>query len=327
MTEASPFHAGERLVQQRAGVAERRTEFNAAVIRDYMPDQHRGFYSLLPFIVIGAVDPDGDVWATLRAGYPGFLHSPDEKTLRCALSPDPDDPAQAGLYDGAAVGLLGIELNTRRRNRLNGTLHTLPDGFDVEVEHAFGNCPQYIQLRHLHYRRDPAAPFPAVTMRSDRLTARAEDMIAGADTFFVASYADLPDGRRQVDVSHRGGRPGFVRIAPDGSLIVPDFAGNQMFNTLGNFAANPRAGLVLFDDATGDVLQMTGRVGLLFDPADMAVFQGAERFWQLRPEKVILREAAFALVAEAPEDGLSPATLRTGTWKPDIEPLTAQKEL
>ena len=40
---------------------------------------------------------------------------------------------------------------------------------------------------------------------------------------------------RQVDVSHRGGKAGFVRIGEDGVMTMPDFAGNLFFATLGNF--------------------------------------------------------------------------------------------
>jgi predicted pyridoxine 5'-phosphate oxidase superfamily flavin-nucleotide-binding protein len=53
-------------------------------------------------------------------------------------------------------------------------------------------------------------------------------------------------------VSHRGGRPGFVRIDGDDTLTVPDFNGNRFFNTLGNLAVHPRAGLLFIDFDNGD---------------------------------------------------------------------------
>ncbi|TFW08490.1 flavin-nucleotide-binding protein, partial [Oxalobacteraceae bacterium OM1] len=36
----SPFHDGERAVQQRVGVADKVETSGRRVIRDYMPDQH-----------------------------------------------------------------------------------------------------------------------------------------------------------------------------------------------------------------------------------------------------------------------------------------------
>ncbi|MBP2158766.1 MULTISPECIES: pyridoxamine 5'-phosphate oxidase family protein [Asticcacaulis] len=305
----SPFHDGEVRLQDAAGVMEKTRAFNAVVIRDHMPEQHRDFYPLLPFIVIGAVDDDGRPWATLRAGQPGFMWSPDPRALSVRLPPDADDPADEGLTEGRAIGLLGIELHTRRRNRLNGTVHRTPSGFVVAVEHAFGNCPKYIQIRHALPRPNAVRGAPEI---SDDLTVRARTIIAAADTFFVASFADLAHGR-QVDVSHRGGRPGFVCIGDDGWLTVPDFSGNRMFNTLGNFAVTPKAGLVFFDDATGDLLQMTGRVELELS-ADAHAFNGAERFWRFRPERVVLRPGALALRLQADASGISPNNLRTGTW-------------
>ena len=306
---SGPFHDGEVRMQDSAGVMEKTRAFNAVVIRDYMPDQHRDFYPLLPFVVIGAVDDEGRPWATLRAGPPGFMWSPDPRALSVRLAPDADDPADEGLREGRAIGLLGIELHTRRRNRLNGTVHKTPSGFVVAVEHAFGNCPKYIQIRYARPRPDAIKGAPEIT---DGLTERARAIISAADTFFVASYADTPGGR-QVDVSHRGGRPGFVRIGDDGWLTLPDFSGNRMFNTLGNFAVNPKAGLVFFDDATGDLVQMTGRVELDLS-ADAHVFDGAERFWRFLPERVIVRPGALPIHLEADPDGLSPNNLRTGTW-------------
>ena len=64
-----------------------------------------------------------------------------------------------------------------------------------------------------------------------------------------------------IDVSHRGGKPGFVRV-DDGVggtvLTFPDFRGNFFFNTLGNITAHPKAGLLFVDHETGGVLQLTG---------------------------------------------------------------------
>jgi predicted pyridoxine 5'-phosphate oxidase superfamily flavin-nucleotide-binding protein len=120
-------------------------------------------------------------------------------------------------------------------------------------------------------------------------------MVEGADTFFVASYVDRDNGERQVDVSHRGGNAGFVRVGADGVLTIPDFAGNRFFNTLGNILVNSKAGLVFVDFETGDMLQMTGNAEVLLDSPDIATFQGAERLWRFTPEKIVLRPDALPL--------------------------------
>ena len=317
----SPWHAGEITLQQGLGVAERMAIAGQKVIRDHMPDQHRAFFAQLPFLVAGAVDAAGDVWATLLTGTPGFAHSPDPRTLAFALARDGADPADAGLNDGDAIGLLGIELHSRRRNRMNGHVRRSgDDGFAVQVEHSFGNCPQYIQLRDWRMVDQPAVA-PGQVVRQDHLDAAARAMIAAADTFFVASYLG-GDAGRQVDASHRGGKPGFVRIEADGALTIPDFAGNLHFNTLGNFLLNPRAGLTFVDFASGDLLQMTGEAEVILEAPEIAAFQGAERLWRFRPRIVVRRPAALPLRWTFRD--WSANSLMTGSWEDAASRLQAQ---
>lgn len=305
----SPWHAGERQLQAHVGVAERMEAFGRKVIRSEMPDQHRTFYQQLPFLLYGAVDADGNPWASILEGTPGFAHSPEPSLLQFDTLPSADDPAQ--LQDGAAIGLLGIELHTRRRNRLNGRVGAMTvGGFGVTVDQSFGNCPQYIQLRQ--FRSVPLAdPSTRIAEHFSELDDAARAAITGADTFFVASYVDI-DGQRAVDVSHRGGQAGFVQV--DGNrLTIPDFAGNLHFNTLGNLLINPRAGLLFIDFNSGDLLHLSGRTEIVLEGPQIEAFQGAERLWTFHVERVVRRPAALALRWRF--DGMSPTSLLTGTWE------------
>lgn len=311
----SPWHTGERILQASAGVDARLAEVGPRVVRDYMPDQHRDFFAQLPSIVIGTVAPDGRPWATVRAGRPGFLHSPDPRVLDVAIVRDADDPADAGMEDGNAIALLGIEPMTRRRNRMNGVIdRTGPQRFRVSVGQSFGNCPQYIQKRDGIFTRDPAEPNTVPPQAMTALDDRARALIGHADSFFVASYVDLAGGQRQVDVSHRGGKPGFVRIDDDGGLTIPDFAGNTYFNTLGNMMVNPVAGLVFISYPTGDLLQLTGRTEILTDSPEITRFDGAQRLWRFLPEQIVRRDRALPLRWDFIPGGASPQALATGSW-------------
>src|SRR5205085_4463952 len=164
----------------------------------------------------------------------GFLSSPDPKTLHVGAYPEEDDPAAEGIAVSSRVALLGIELPTRRRNRMNGRVIDLDvSGFTVAVEQSFGNCPQYIQRRDYRSRRPPQY---AATEPLARYDDWALDLIRRADTLFVASSTSPGQSVSGggADVSHRGGRPGFVAIAADGAIEIPDYRGNRFFNTLGN---------------------------------------------------------------------------------------------
>lgn len=307
----SPWHAGEKQLQEKVGIAERMEVLGQKVIRDYMPDQHREFYRQLPFMIAAAVDGAGQPWATLIEGEQGFVTSPDPRQLSFDLSAmalDPLDPACSGLGAGEAIGLLGIELHTRRRNRINGHIRQASaQGLEIAVEHSFGNCPQYIQLRQ--YRR--VHERGGERLDATELDARTRAMVEDADTFFVASYIEHEDGRRSVDVSHRGGRAGFVRVEGN-RLTIPDYAGNLHFNTLGNLSVNPRAGLLFVDFTSGDVLQLGGRAEIILESPLINAFEGAERLWTLDVEQVVLRPAATSLRWAFEE--YAPTSLMTGTW-------------
>lgn len=315
----SPWHAGEKRLQEQAGVAQRMEVFGQKVIRDYMPDQHRDFYRQLPFLVAGAVDASGRPWATLLEGAQGFVSSPDPRQLLIDTALVNDDPATSGLAAGGAIGLLGIELHTRRRNRINGRIQAVNGSqLEVKVEHAFGNCPQYIQLRAYTRVDEPAqGRLDSATLDADAVT-----MISNADTFFVASYIDHEDGQRSVDVSHRGGRPGFVKVEGN-RLTIPDYAGNLHFNTLGNLLENPQAGLLFVDFGTGNVLQLTGRTDVVLDSPLIKAFEGAERLWTLEVEQVVVRRAGVSLRWAFEE--YAPTSLMTGTWA-EAEQRLQQRE-
>ena len=291
----SPWHRGEIALHRQLGVEARMDEVGRRMVRDHLIDQHREFYPLLPMVVMGTVDGDDDVWATLRAGWPGFLHAPDAGRLSVELERDFADPAEIGMDDGSSVALLGIDLGTRRRNRLNGILSRRAGGFEISVHQSFGNCPKYIHIRRPNFIRDPLQP-PVITPReSPVLTGADRALVERADSFFVATFVDHA-GMRQVDVSHRGGRPGFVHIGEDGWLTIPDFSGNRFFNTLGNISLNPRAGFVFPDFATGGLLQMTGTADHVVAPPGGCTVEGAERYWRFRPHRTVWRADALPLV-------------------------------
>jgi predicted pyridoxine 5'-phosphate oxidase superfamily flavin-nucleotide-binding protein len=310
------FHAGEVALQQRAGVAQRMADVGPRVIRSYMPEQHRDFFAQLPFVVLGSVDAQGQPWASVLAGPPGFIRSPDAARLRVQALPAASDPLAASLAEGAPIGMLGIEPHTRRRNRVNGRVTALDGGgFGVAVEQSFGNCPKYIQAR------EPvlAERVEGVATLGTQLDAAALRLVQGADTFFIASAhpGAGQGGEHGVDVSHRGGKPGFVRVDGDAVgpqwLTVPDLVGNYFFNTLGNLLLQPQAGLLFIDFETGDLLHLAVRAEIVWDAPELARYPGAQRLLRLQVQQVLRRPSALALRWGAAS--LSPALEATSAWQ------------
>lgn len=310
------FHAGEQALQARVGLRERMAAVGTVVMRDHMPEQHRTFFTQLPFIVVGSVDAAGQPWASVLAAPPGFVGSPDDKTLTVQALPLQADPLHGNLRVGASLGLLGIEPHTRRRNRMNGTVSAMDgQGFTVQVAQSFGNCPKYIQAREPVYVPSATGAAPAVH-RAAGLDAAARTLLSQTDTLFIASahtgaQAGSMHPAHGVDVSHRGGKPGFVRVEGD-TLTVPDFSGNFFFNTLGNLAVNPRAGLLVKDYATGDLLYLAVEAQIIWDGPQVDRFAGAQRLLRLHVTHMLRTPGALPLRWGAAQ--LSPALDATGEW-------------
>jgi uncharacterized protein len=310
---SSPWHEGERAAQARAGVRDRMELTGGRSIRPFMTEQHRAFFAQLPFVLVGSVDSAGLPSASLLSGPPGFATSPDPRRLDIAAMPVAGDPLRAALRHDAPLGVLGIELPTRRRNRVNGRIISRDErGFSLAVDQSFGNCAQYIQRRdYIGWREDtPAQKVEPLAA----LDPEARQLILSTDTFFIASaaWAEGPAASRGVDVSHRGGQPGFLAIEPDGSVLVPDFRGNRYFNTLGNLMVNPRAGLLFLDFERGYLLQLSGATEILWEGPEVRAFRGAERMWRFRPSSGRWLRGGLPLRLALRE--ISPHALRTGTW-------------
>ncbi|MDN3719805.1 flavin-nucleotide-binding protein [Roseibium salinum] len=243
---ASPFHEGERIVQERLGVR-KVEEWARKAIRSFMPDQHREFFEAQPFLIMAARDAEGRPWATLVEGDDGFVRSPDPTSLEIRSRPVHGDALEGAFQPGADLAILGIELATRRRNRANGRIGRA-DGetIDFKLDQSFGNCPQYIRARDIW--RSPDEPAPRV-VRGTRLSASQKRWIGTANTFFIGTgYRGEGDNPAfGLDVSHRGGERGFVEVPSDSRIRFPDYAGNDYYNTLGNILKDARTGLLFLD--------------------------------------------------------------------------------
>ncbi|MFC0227344.1 pyridoxamine 5'-phosphate oxidase family protein [Serratia aquatilis] len=296
------FHPDEVRAQMLAG-------FDAVSgnIFPVMPEQHREFFHSLPYLFVATLDENRWPVATVFSGPEGFLRSPDPEHLRISSQRRADDPAQAALYPGQPVGALGLDFSNRRRNRVNGVIsRTDKNRVEIAVQQSFGNCPQYIQQRELTAVADPIKSIE----RLGKLDNEARTMIQQADTCFVASYAHGGSRLGGIDISHRGGRPGFIYLAGE-TLWVPDFRGNRYMNTLGNLLAQPRAALLFIDFEQGDILHLQGETQILWRTENVIV-EGAERYWRFDITRVWRFRQAFTWRGR--NVAFSPTTLRTGIW-------------
>lgn len=280
MTDHRKYHEGELAVQARVGVG----GDGLGAQEMYRPAMAQGvqhFLAAQQLAVVATLDKDGRPWASLRSGEPGFLRALDEHTLEIGGYSHPDDPLLANLAKPGPAGVLAMNLAARQRIRLNGDARMDSAGsVIVSLNQVYGNCPQYIQAREVHGEREARSN---ESRRAERLDDRLRGWLESADTFFLAT-AHPGSG---VDASHRGGKPGFVRVDNDNRFVFPDYAGNNMFNSLGNIASYPRAGLLFPDFESGATLQITGAAGIIWEGPQIAEFRGARRLVTIDIEKIV----------------------------------------
>lgn len=312
--DESPFHEGELAIQSRLGIKDQMDWQGRRIIREYLPKQHRKFYAQLSYIILGTLDKYDSPWASILVGEPGFMITPDDRTLQIETRPLAGDPLNENLILGADIGVLGIELQTRRRNRMNGMVSQIDgDRFSIDVKQSFGNCPQYIQARMFEFVESQAGN-SSNGKKIESLGESEQNLIANADTFFIASsyQSNSASSTNGVDVSHRGGKPGFVHIDDENTLTIPDFSGNGHFNTLGNLELNPRAGLLFVDFERGDLLYLTGTTEVIWSGVEISNFVGAEQLIRFHLKLGYLVKASLPLRWTPPH--FSPFLQRTGSW-------------
>lgn len=281
----NPFHEGELLVQQQAGeVGE--AQQNGRIIADTLLKGAFKFIEQQPMVILGSVDAQHNIWASVLFGHPGFIKPVDPQTIEFDLTQailQPDDPFWVNIHHDTCIGMLVIEFASRRRLRINGTItQKTSEQLSLHVLESYPNCPKYIQRRQLNLNLKEVPNQLSEPRSGQSLTSEQQKWIKSADTFFVASAHPT----RGVDASHRGGNPGFVQVIDPRTLRIPDYLGNSLFNTLGNLVVNPHAGLIFLDWDRSRTLQLIGRTTIQWNLDDPTYPTGStHRYWDFKVEQ------------------------------------------
>ncbi|WP_417317381.1 pyridoxamine 5'-phosphate oxidase family protein [Emcibacter sp.] len=282
--DISPFHEGEQKMQDIARRRKLTERIGRRFIRPFLTEEHQEFFRGLSYLFLSARDEDGWPQPFILHEDSPFITVPDEEHLVLhSLVP--------GLEEGQRVGLLGLDFSNRRRNRVNGHVAAREeDHVILRVDQAFGNCPKYIDIREM-----ARPPLPGPESIYNKATPEIRDMIRESRRFFIASGYDTfqNNGLSGMDISHRGGAPGFVQVHAPDRLIFPEYAGNNYFNTLGNILMDGRAGLLFANFDTGARLRVLGNARVIFNNFEETGWQAqpntpeAKRLVQIEIEKVL----------------------------------------
>jgi uncharacterized protein len=142
----------------------------------------------------------------------------------------------------------------------------------------------------------------AVLKQIDRLDEHCRRFIAASPLVLLAT-----SGGAGADCSPRGDAPGFVQVADERTLLLPDRRGNNRLDSLRNLVENPAVGLLFLVPRVNESLRVNGRGAISRDPALAERFAVGEK----RPTTVLVVTVEAAFIQ------CSRALVRSDLWNPD----------
>ncbi|KAF2429305.1 oxidoreductase-like protein [Tothia fuscella] len=285
-----PWHTGETRMHTLMNVPE-----NDNPTAYTLTPQAAYLLQRAPLLALGTLDSEGRPWTTLLGGENGFARPLGGDMVGLRVDVDAEfDPVVEVLVPrgrrgagevvkgeevergkGLLVGGLTIDLMTRKRVKIAGRMvvgAVSGEGSDkgermgvgemqlvCKIEQSLGNCPKYLNKKDIR----PAPAHPKLISKSAQLSPEGIALLAKADLFFISSSNSTKD----MDTNHRGGPPGFVRLLANdisgAQIVYPEYSGNRLYQTLGNLVTTSKAGIVIPDFETGDVLYITGTTEIL----------------------------------------------------------------
>ena len=158
------------------------------------------------------------------------------------------------------------------------------------------------QLREVY----PLPARPSVAKEVDHLDPHCRTFIAHS-TFMIMATSDAAGN---LDVSPKGGPPGFVTVLDDHRLAVPDLSGNNRLDSIGNLVERPGIALLFCIPGLDETLRVNGRATITADPAVL----DASEVRGIRPRVAIGVDVATAFIHCAK------ALRRGSVWQPDEWP-------
>jgi predicted pyridoxine 5'-phosphate oxidase superfamily flavin-nucleotide-binding protein len=208
----------------------------------------------------------------------------DSKTLVFATAPNADQGEWSRINTPSqGIGMILVDVERRLRYRINGRARQPADSsrfsnewphagrvIEVAVAQSYTNCGARVAAAHDLAQDSKATPAPAAWANlphQDRISTTLKEFIESRPFFFMATCTRAGD----CDCSYKGRNPldsHVVRVIDDRTLVMPDYSGNSMFNTIGNILNNDRASLLFIDVQKGVMNRINGRATVLDDPAE-----------------------------------------------------------
>ena len=142
------------------------------------------------------------------------------------------------------------------RIRINGKANIVDNKIIVSIDEAYANCPKYIKKRiHNEFEKKNAYKH---LIHESKITEEFKKVLSNSDTFFLSSSHK----EKGADISHKGGKKGFVKVISNTEIEFIDMPGNNLYNSLGNIYANSLVNLLFIDFINNDTYLIIGKASI-----------------------------------------------------------------
>jgi uncharacterized protein len=252
----SVYHDGERYIQEQMGVRDKSDSLSSMIYHE-MPVVAAQFLESLNFAVVTFSTSNQELFSSVLFDINSFITILHTKEIVINLEKSSFIPDNILGEKNLNIGLLGLEFENRMRIRVNGKGKIEDNKLFLVIDEVYSNCPKYINDRKIVGKVDFFND--SILDKYTTLVNECKKIIENSDTFFIATNHE----NKGSDISHKGGKKGFLKIISPTQLEFDDFPGNNMYNTLGNIYTNPNISILIVDFASNDILHINGHAKII----------------------------------------------------------------
>jgi len=252
----SVYHDGERYIQEQMEVRDK-SDSRSSMIYQEMPVVAAQFLESLNFAVLTFSNSKQELFSSVLSDFNSFITILNSKEIVMNLEKSSFIPSDILEEKNLNIGILGLEFENRMRIRVNGKGKIKDNKLHLIIDNVYSNCPKYINDRKIIGKVDFFNN--SIIHKYAILEKACKKIIEYSDTFFIASSYE----NKGADISHKGGKKGFLKILNPTELKFNDFPGNNMYNTLGNIHINPNISILIVDFVNNDILHINGQAKII----------------------------------------------------------------
>lgn len=252
----SVYHEGEVYIQELMGVRTISDSLSSMIKKD-MSVVATQFLKTLSFSVITFSKETSILHSSIVFGLNSFIKILTKNELLIDLKNRSFIPKEILEEKTLTIGFIGLDFENKMRIRINGKGDIKNNQLHLVIDEIYSNCPKYITNRKLNGKLDF---FDEIKhYKNSSLEKNSINILTNADTFFLSTIHKS----KGADISHKGGKKGFLRVVSPAQLEFDDFPGNNLYNSIGNIYTNKNVNILVIDFFSNDILHIVGTAKIM----------------------------------------------------------------